>query len=197
MNQPLQNLQQMIECISELASDKEHDRVSMEMVVEAIGNRSFGPMLMLIGMTLFSPLSGVPGMSFFMAAFVLLVAVQMLIGRKTFWLPAFILDRSVERQKLQKALTWLEKPARGIDKVLKPRLTFLVRRKGSYAVAALCVVVGLVMPFMELVPFSSSVAGLALLALGVALVVQDGLLVLFALALFGGVFGFLGTRLLG
>lgn len=197
MNQPLQNLQQMIECISALASDKENDRVSMEMVVEAIGNRSFGPMLMLIGMTLFSPLSGVPGMSFFMAAFVLLVAVQMLIGRKTFWLPAFILDRSVERGKLQKALTWLEKPARGIDKVLKPRLTFLVRRKGSYAVAVLCVVVGLVMPFMELLPFSSSVAGLALLALGVALVVQDGLLVLLALALFGGVFSVLGMRLLG
>ncbi|MDX5445562.1 MAG: exopolysaccharide biosynthesis protein [Zoogloeaceae bacterium] len=195
MNRQLQNLGQLIDRIRELARD--NDRVSIGMVVESIGSRSFGPMLMLIGITLFSPLSGVPGMSFFMATFVLLVAVQMLMGRKHFWLPRFILDRAVERGKLQKALDWLGKPARGIDRILKPRLTFLVQQKGSYAVAALCVLVGLCMPFMELVPFSSSAAGLALLALGVALVVHDGLLVLFALALSGATFAFLGTRLLG
>ena len=195
MNRQLQNLGHLIDRIRELARD--NDQVSIGMVVESIGSRSFGPMLMLIGVTLFSPLSGVPGMSFFMATFVLLVAVQMLMGRKHFWLPRFILDRSVERDKLKKALDWLGKPARMIDRVLKPRLTFLVRRKGGYAVAALCVVIGLCMPFMELVPFSSSAAGLALLALGVALVAQDGLLVLFALAVFGGTFTLVGTRLLG
>lgn len=144
MSQQLQNLEQLIDRISELASDNE--RVSIAMVVESIGSRSFGPMLMLIGMTLFSPLSGVPGMSFFMAAFVLLVAAQMLMGRRHFWLPRFILDRSVERDRLQKSLDWLGKPARSIDKAIKPRLTFLVHKKGAYAVAVLCVAVGLNRP---------------------------------------------------
>lgn len=194
MSQPLQNLEQLLDRIAELARD--YDRISIAMVVESVGNRSFGPMLILIGVTLFSPLSGIPGMSFFMATFVLLVAVQMLIGRNHFWLPRFILDRSVEHNKLQKALDWLKKPARAIDGVLKPRLTFLVHSKGSYAIAALCVVVGLCMPFMELVPFSSSAAGLALLALGLALVVQDGLLVLLALIVFGAALAFVGTSLL-
>lgn len=194
MSQPLQNLEQLLDRISELAHD--NDRVSIAMVIESIGSRSFGPILMLIGMTLFSPLSGVPGMSFFMAAFVLLVATQILMGRKQFWLPSFILDRSVERGKLEAALNWLRKPARGVDRVLKPRLTFLVRSKGGYAIAALCVVVGLCMPFMELVPFSSSAAGLALLALGLALVVRDGLLVLLALVVFGAAFTFVATRFL-
>ncbi|SDT88814.1 exopolysaccharide biosynthesis protein [Halopseudomonas salegens] len=195
MKQPLQNLEQLLDHIGELARD--NDRVSIAMVVESIGSRSFGPMLMLIGMILFSPLSGVPGMSIFMATVVLLVAVQMLIGRKHFWLPQYILTRSVNNAKLQKALDWLSKPARVIDRVLKPRLTFLVRRTGSYGVAALCVVVGLVMPFMELVPFSSSAAGLSFLALGLALVVRDGLLVLFALAVLGTALALVGTNLLG
>jgi hypothetical protein len=87
MNQPLQNLEQLLDRVGELT--RRHDQVSIGMVVEAIGSRSFGPLLMLIGITLFSPLSGIPGMSFFMAVFVLLVAVQMLIGRKKFWLPPF------------------------------------------------------------------------------------------------------------
>ncbi len=56
---------------------------------------------------------------------------------------------------------------------------------GNYGIAGLCVVLGLCMPFMELVPFSASAAGLALLALGLALVVHDGLLVLLALVVFG------------
>jgi len=194
MPQPLQNLEQLLERVNELA--RHNNRVSIEMVVESIGSRSFGPLLMLIGITLFSPLSGIPGMSFFMAAFVLLVAVQMLIGRKNFWLPHFILNRSVEHNKLQKALDWLSKPARGIDRVIKPRLTFLVQRSGSYGIAALCVVVGLCMPFMELVPFSSSAAGLALLILGLSLVAHDGLLALLAIGIFSGAFAFLISHLL-
>lgn len=194
MNQPLQSLQQLLERVGELT--RHNDQVSIGMVVESIGSRSFGPLLMLIGITLFSPLSGVPGMSIFMASFVLLVAVQMLFGRKQFWLPHYILNRSVEHGKLQKVLDWLNKPARGIDRVLKPRLTFLVRNGGSYAIAAICVVVGLCMPFMELVPFSSSAAGLALLALGLSLVVHDGVLVLLALVIFGATFTLIVINLL-
>ena len=193
MNQPLQNLEQLLERVNELA--RHNSRVSIEMVVDAIGSRSFGPLLMLIGITLFSPLSGIPGMSFFMAAFVLLVAVQMLIGRKKFWLPPFILNRSVEHSKLQKALDWLNKPARGIDRILKPRLPFLVHRGGSFGIAALCVVVGLCMPIMELVPFSSSAAGLALLALGLSLVAHDGLLALLAFVIFAATFTLIAINL--
>lgn len=194
MNQPLHNLEQLLDRVGELT--RHHERVSIEMVIEVIGSRSFGPLLMFIGITLFSPLSGIPGMSFFMAVFVLLVAVQMLLGRKKFWLPPFILNRSVEHHKLQKALDWLSKPARGIDRVLKPRLTFLVHRSGSYGIAVLCVVVGLCMPLMELVPFSSSAVGLALLILGLSLVAHDGLLALLAIAIFGGAFAFLIIHLL-
>ncbi len=130
-----------------------------------------------------------------MATFVLLVAVQMLIGRKNFWLPSIILNRSVEHHKVQKALAWLSKPARGIDRFLKPRLTFLVNRRGSYGIAALCVAVGLSMPLMELVPFSSSAAGLALLILGLSLVAQDGLLALLAMILFGGALSLITVHL--
>ena len=194
MNQPLQNLEQLLDRIRALTHT--HERVSVAMVVESIGSRSFGPLLMLIGITLFSPLSGVPGMSFFMATFVVLLAIQLLIGRQHFWLPSYILERSAGSARLRKALNWLSKPARGIDRLLKPRLTFLVNSGGSYGVAMLCLMIGLCMPFMELVPFSSSTAGLVLLALGLALVLQDGLLVLLALVVSGAMSAWLVSQLL-
>ncbi len=51
MNQPLQNLEQLLDHIGELA--RNNHRVSMAMIVESIGSRSFGPMLMLIGIILY------------------------------------------------------------------------------------------------------------------------------------------------
>lgn len=179
----LHNLEQLLKHIGELARDE--DQVSMAQVVESVGDRSFGPLLLIMGLTLFSPLSGVPGMAIFAGLFVLLIALQMLVGRKHFWLPGFILNRSVPQSKLTKALDWLRPTARRIDRMIKPRLNFMLHPSSTYLIAGLCVMVGAALPFLELVPFSSSIVGLALAILGLALVARDGLLVLIAVSFIG------------
>tara|TARA_R110001599_G_scaffold8837_2_gene43915 strand:+ start:763 stop:1317 length:555 start_codon:yes stop_codon:yes gene_type:complete len=173
----------MLEHIAGLAKDAE--QVSLAQVVDSVGDRSFGPLLLIIGLTLFSPLSGVPGMAIFSGMFVLLIALQMLLGRKYFWLPGFMLNRSIAQDKLTKAIGWLKPGARRIDRMIKPRLNFMLHPSSTYLIAALCVLIGAALPFLELVPFSSSIVGLALAILGLSLVARDGLLVLIALAVIG------------
>lgn len=189
-----QNLEQMLEHIASLTPDD--DRLSMRQVVESIGSRSFGPMLLIMGITLFSPLSGIPGMAVFAGLFVMLIAVQMLVGRKNFWLPAFILNRSVPQAKLAKAITWVTPTARRIDRLIKPRLNFMLHPSSTYLIAGLCVTVAAGLPFLELVPFSSSIVGLALAILGLALVARDGLLVLIAVGCILAAGSLLATKLL-
>ncbi|PCC97953.1 exopolysaccharide biosynthesis protein [Halopseudomonas pelagia] len=183
MSTSLHNLEQLLEHIAVLAKDEQ--QVSMAQVVESVGDRSFGPLLLIMGLTLFSPLSGVPGMAIFAGLFVLLIALQMLVGRKHFWLPGFILNRSVAQSKLTKALDWLKPTARRVDRMIKPRLNFMLHPSSTYLIAGLCVMVGAALPFLELVPFSSSIVGLALAILGLALVARDGLLVLIAVSFIG------------
>ncbi|MFT6464325.1 exopolysaccharide biosynthesis protein [Halopseudomonas sp.] len=183
MSTSLHNLEQLLEHIADLAKDEQ--QVSMAQVVESVGDRSFGPLLLIMGLTLFSPLSGVPGMAIFAGLFVLLIALQMLVGRKHFWLPNFILNRSVAQSKLTKALNWLKPTARRVDRMIKPRLNFMLHPSSTYLIAGLCVMVGAALPFLELVPFSSSIVGLALAILGLALVARDGLLVLIAVSFIG------------
>ena len=178
MQESPNNLEQLLDQIAELADDE--SRVYMRQVVESVGSRSFGPLLLVIGVTLFSPLSGIPGMAVFAGLFVMLIAVQMLMGRNNFWLPSFILNRSVPQQKLLKAIGWVKPTARRIDKLIKPRLSFMLHSSSSYLLAGLCVAVAAGLPFLELVPFSSSIVGLGLAILGLALVARDGLLVLIA-----------------
>ncbi|SHG07283.1 Uncharacterized conserved protein [Microbulbifer donghaiensis] len=180
-------LHQLLEHIEESA--RHSKRVSLEMVLQAVGLRSFAPLLLLVGLILFSPLSGIPGVPTAMALLVLLVTVQLLLGRKHFWLPQWMLRRSISKQKLHRALQWLDKPARFVDRWLRPRLAFLVRRSGTVVIATLCTVIALALPLMELVPFSATIAGMALTAFGLALVAHDGLLAVIAFAVTAFVFG--------
>jgi hypothetical protein len=194
MGQTLNNLEQVLDHIARAAGDR--DAVSMGTIVEAVGRRSFGPLLLMAGVVMTSPLSGIPGMSTSMAVLVLSIAFQLLVGRDHFWLPGWLLQRSVSRKKLNRALDFLKRPARFIDRHLRPRLTILVHNAGAYVIAVLCIAIAAGMPIMELVPFSATAAGVALSAFGLALVARDGALALFAVAWTGITFHLVAAYLL-
>ncbi len=186
MNETISNLEGLLDRIDEAAKDRE--RISLGTILDKVGNRSFGPLLLAAGMIAFSPLSGIPGMPTFVGVMVLLIALQMLIHRRYFWLPDWLLNRSIGRAKLLKAIRWLRRPSHYIDYLLRPRLSFLVRGLGVHGIATVCVLIALVMPVMELIPFSATTAGFALTILGLALIANDGLLALLAFSVIGGLF---------
>ena len=176
---------------------QEHEKVTLDALLDAVGRRSFGPLLLMAGLITLAPLVGdIPGVPTIMGIFVVLTAGQLLFHRDHFWLPGWMLKRSVKRKKLCKALDWLRKPARWVDRWLKPRLTIFIRTAGVHVIAAVSVAIGLAMPAMEFVPFSANGAGAALTAFGLSLIADDGLLAVIALVITVGTFGFVGYTLL-
>ena len=174
------------------------DTVSLGAIVDEIGPRSFGPLLLLAGLVTVMPVVGdIPGVPTVMALLVLLIAGQLLVGRDHFWLPQWVLDRCVKRDRLHRALGWMRRPAQWIDRLLRPRLVFLVTGAGRYGVALACVVIALAMPPMELVPFSANAAGAVLLAFGLALIARDGVFALVAYAVTALTLGWVAMQLLG
>lgn len=169
-----------------LAADTDERQVTVEELLEAVGRRSFAPLLLLVGVLLFSPLSGIPTFPTQMALIVSLVTVQMLFGRRYFWLPRLILDRRLNRARLLRVLAWLRSPARVTDRLLRPRLLPLVRGGAARLTALLCFLLALALPLTEVVPFSSSLTGVAFIAFGLSLVAFDGALALVAYVLVAG-----------
>lgn len=160
----------------------EEGRISLDAILDEIGHRSFGPLLLLAGLIILMPLVGdIPGVPTVMGIFVILTSAQLLLGRDHFWLPDRLLRQSIDRGKVEKGVSWLRRPARWIDRVLRPRLSFLVKGPGLWVVAVASLLVGLGLPPMELVPFSANIAGLALSAFGLALITKDGLVAIVAL----------------
>ena len=164
------------------------ERVSIEGILEELGRRPFGAVLLLAGVITIAPVVGdIPGVPTTMAVLVLLTSGQLFVRRRSLWLPGWLVRRSVQRRKVETAVDKLKPAARFIDRLLRPRLGVLVRGVGTYGVAAACLLVGLAMPPMEFIPFSANLAGAALLLYGLGLVAGDGLLALAGHLFTGGV----------
>lgn len=182
------SLLELLDQIEETAEDCE--KVSLDSVMDAVGRRSFGPILVVVGLIILAPLVGdIPGVPTLMALVIVLVAGQVLMRREHLWLPNWLLKRSIASDKLEKAIKWLRRPARFIDRFLRPRLQHLTQEIGIQATAVLCIIIAAALPPMELVPFSANAAGIALTALGLALIANDGFLAIAATVVSVGTIG--------
>jgi hypothetical protein len=153
------NLTELIHTMERM--ERENAQVSVDDVVHAVGRRSFGPLLLLAGLITLAPIIGdIPGMPTLMAVLVLLTSSQLLVGRETFWLPKWLLKRSLSRQKFDKALHYMKKPAKWVDGLLGVRLAWMTGYIGIRVTAFACLLVALAMPPMEFIPFSANGAGL-------------------------------------
>jgi hypothetical protein len=167
------------------AAGERKERVSLGAVMRAVGERSFGPLLLVPGLIVVSPLSGIPGLPTIMAAVVLLIASQLLMGMDHIWLPQFLLRRSVSAEHFRQAIGLLKLVARASDSVASRRLTFLTRGAAVHVIALSCALIALTMPLLEVLPFANSVSAAAISAFGLALTARDGLLAAVAFVITG------------
>ena len=153
------------------------DTITLGMMIEAFGPTSFVPALMVPAILVVSPLSGIPLFSTICGLSIALIALQMVFARRFVWLPGVLLKRRVHRARLQSALHRMHGLADRLDRIARDRFRVLVYPPGNRLPQAMCVVSGGSMPLLELVPFSSSILGMAVLSCSVAFIARDGLFV--------------------
>ncbi len=183
-DQPPQNLESLLQRLEQAGEPDQP--VTIECMLQATDERSFGALLLVPGLLVFSPLSGIPGLPSVFAVMVSLIAIQLLIGRKHFWLPKWLLRRSASRSKYNKAIAFLHRIAGFVDRLLKRRLTFLTNGLANRLNAVLCLAIAATMPPLELIPFGNSTAGAALSVLGLGMMARDGAMIAAALLFFFG-----------
>ena len=181
------NLEELLDLLGVLC--RQHDRVSFGAIVQIVGQRSFGPLLLVAGLIVVSPLSGIPGLPTTVAVLVILIAVQLLLRRSHFWLPQWLARRKISRDRFCKALGVMRRPARFVDRFLRPRLEVITDGGGVHLIAVVCIVIAMALPPLEFVPFSATIAGVVLTTYGLALTAHDGLVGLIALLLTGAAAG--------
>lgn len=101
---------------------REEDKITLRRVIETLGSRSHGPFLLIPALIDISPVGGIPGLPTVLGAITILVAAQMLLGRKHRWLPGFLERRSLSSGKICKTTRKLRGVARFMDRWFHGRL---------------------------------------------------------------------------
>jgi hypothetical protein len=133
-----------------------------------------GEVLFILTLPALLPLP--PGASAVLALPLLMVALQIALGRERLSLPHWLSDRKMEREAVAKVVRRVLPPLEWIEALGRPRLGFVVgplgTRLAGAAASLLALVVMLPIPLGNLLPAMA----VALLALGLAR--KDGLMVL-------------------
>lgn len=163
------------------------DRVTIDDLVTSVGRGGFAALLLLPALAVATPLSGIPLFSSLMGIVIALVAVQMLLRRRYLWLPAWILQRTVDADKVARAFTRIRPAMVWIEDRTRQRFRAFVQFPFVFVPQVLCFMSGAIMPVLEFVPFSSSVLGIGVALLTLGMLTRDGIVAILALVPYLGV----------
>ncbi len=147
-------------------------------VLAAAGRRTYGPLLLLIGLFSISPATIVPGMTWFAAGLTLFLSLQLVIGAKRPWLPPSLLRMRVSRDAIRSGAESMRTWARRIDSILQPRLTFLSEPPFANLAGLACALAAMATFPLGLIPIAPIAPGIAVVFIGLGLFARDGLLLL-------------------
>lgn len=152
------------EVFAQLARDAKGP-VSIAIIRDAMGNRSFAPLLVLFAAFNLIPLP--PGASAFLGLPLIIVSAQMAYGSKQAWLPSFVMNRSLSADQFRKVMDWLIPRLVRLERLIRPRYWPFWRRQGDRVVGIitllLAIIVTLPIPLGNWLPaFSTALLGLAL-----------------------------------
>ncbi|MDI1226334.1 MAG: exopolysaccharide biosynthesis protein [bacterium] len=162
---------------------KSGTRLRFRNILVALEARGFGPLLLVPCIFIMLPTGAIPGVPDVGAIFMILVAAQIIVGRKTPWMPERMEELSVSAKKFDHAVKKVSPAVRKVDKLTRRRATVFTGPAFQKIAAVLIIAQSLLMMAIGMIPFVPVllVAPIFLLALGFT--ARDGLLSIVGLSL--------------
>jgi len=169
-----------------------NERISLQDLLDGLGERSFGFLLLLFGIACaIAP----PGFATIFSLPLLLFALQMVAGYDSPWLPRAIGARSFAKTDLEATIKRAVPAMRWVERICKPRLEFLVGELGERLLGVLVFILTIVIALPG--PGTNFPPGVAIAFMSIAIIERDGLLVFAGIlaSMVALYIGFLGLQL--
>lgn len=146
--------------------------ITVGTIRDALGDRSFATLLVFFSSLNLLPLP--PGASVLLGIPIVIVAAQMVLGRRTAWLPASLLSKSIPLDRFRTGSARLVPLLQRLERLVRPRYWPFWRRQGDRVIGAIALVLGIavVLP----VPLGNWLPAFASTLVGLALSERDGIL---------------------
>lgn len=172
------SLTRLLDSVDEEETSKKQDKVSFRELMDRVGQNAITPLILLVAVLMVSPLSGIPGTPTFAALVIITMAVQALSGRKNLWLPEFLMRQEIKAGHIHRAVSWLRGPCAFLDRHSQERLNFLTKGPMRWLTLAVCALIPLSWPLLELLPMVTSIGAATIALLVFGLFTRDGVYVL-------------------
>ena len=187
---PLQSVLDQIETTLDGA-----ESVDLKTVVEAFGDRSFGPIMVLCGLCMMTPLGALPGIPPAFGLIVIVFALQLLFRRQTPWMPEVLRRVKIPADKLSKVQAKVRPILAKIDGIIRPRFQWAATGSMQVLISVVSIIIALSFFPLGMVPFGVVAPAAIILLLGLGITARDGVLTILGLALSLGVFVGVGLLL--
>ena len=172
------------------------DSVDLKTVVEAFGDRSFGPIMILCGLCMMTPLGALPGIPPAFGVIVIVFALQLLFRRNTPWMPEILRKVKIPADKLLKVQKKVQPVLAKIDGIIRPRLKWAATGPMQVLISVFAIILSLTFFPLGMLPFAVVAPATIILLFGLGITARDGVLTLLGLGLSLGVFIGVGFLLL-
>ena len=146
------------------------ERVSVGDVVDALGERSFSPLMVIFAMP--NVFLFIPGSSVFTALPLVFLGVQLMSGRGAVWLPRLVVERSLERSTFRRMVAAVLPYMRRVERLAGSCRWPTTERLAERAIGATTLLLALFL-FLP-IPFVNGLPALSIIMLALSLAERDG-----------------------
>ena len=159
---------------------EDSDTTDLISIIEAFGKRAFGPILILAGLILLTPLGAIPGVPIALGIIVISFSIQLLLGRDTPWMPKILARVKMRRKDVKKTKEKATPTLAKIDGLLRQRFIWTSRPTFAKLTAILSIIFAITLIPLGAVPFAVVIPGFMICLLGLGTAARDGLILLVA-----------------
>jgi hypothetical protein len=151
------------------------ERLTVRDIMAVLQDRAFALLIVLLGLPNCLPMP--PPIPLVCGLLLALVAIQIVFGRDAPWLPGQLMNRSLARTDVERAVGRAMPAFRKLERFSRPRMTFLDTPLSMRIMGAIILVMALGLLFAP--PFVGQIPlGLAVCLVGLGLVERDGLVII-------------------
>lgn len=156
-----------------------HKRVSVGRILDVMGQRGFGPLLLLPSLLVISPVGELPGACAVLGAILFLISIQIVMGQDTPWFPRALRDITFSGKKFSERLKKMKPFTKSVDKYLENRLSSLASNEIVIRFTAfVCLLLSIAIAVLSIIPLAPLMLGLPSFAFSLGMTARDGVILL-------------------
>lgn len=163
------------------------EKVDLKDLVQAFGDRAFGPVMILCSLFLMTPIGIIPGLPAAFGLIVIVFALQLLFRRDYPWMPELLRKVEISDTALEKTQQKVSPILRKIDTFIHPRLPWVTSGVMQALTALLAILLSITLVPLGMVPFGVVAPAFIIGLLGLGITARDGVLIIIGFVLSLGV----------